>query len=103
MKPIQRNYQLEEDYWCIREFLREVSLHNNRHEFAWSLLLWDYWRLHVNENIFHFDLCDVITLWEANGQIVAMVNPDGDGEAFFQIHPAFQSDVSVSEMLDVAE
>jgi len=103
MKPIQRNYQLEEDYWSIREFLREVSLHNNRHEFAWSLLRWDYWRWHVNENIFHFDLCDVITLWEANGQIVAMVNPDGDGEAFFQIHPAFQSDVSVSEMLDVAE
>jgi len=33
---------------------------------------------------------DVVTLWELNGQIVAMVNPDGDNEAFFQIHPAFQ-------------
>ena len=103
MKPIQRNYQLEEDYWCIREFLREVSLQNCRHDFSWSLLRWDYWRWHGNENISHFNLQDVITLWEANGQIVAMVNPDGDGEAFFQIHPAFQSDVSVSEMLDVAE
>jgi ribosomal protein S18 acetylase RimI-like enzyme len=46
---------------------------------------------------------DVVTLWEANGQIVAMVNPDGDNEAFFQIHPAFQDQVSVSEMLDAAE
>ena len=103
MKPILRNYQSEEDYWCIREFLREVSMLNNCHDFAWSLLRWDYWRWHVNENIFHFDLREVVTLWELNGQIVAMVNPDGDGEAFFQIYPAFRDDVAMSEMLDVAE
>ena len=103
MKPIMRTYQTEEDYWCIREFLREVSMLNNRHDFAWSLLRWDYWRWHVNENIFHFDLCDAIHLWEANGQIVAMLNPDGRGEAFFQIHPAFRDEVSMSEMLDAAE
>ena len=98
-----RSYQTEEDYWCIREFLREVSMLNNRHDFSWPLLRWDYWRWHVNENIFHFDLCDVIHLWEKNGQIAAMLNPDGNGEAFFQIHPAFQDEVSISEMLDVAE
>ncbi len=103
MKPILRNYQTEEDYWCIREFLREVSMLNCRHDFAWSLLRWDYWRWHVNENIFHFNLQDVVTLWEADGQIVAMVNPDGDGEAFFQVHPAYRNEVSTLEMLDVAE
>ena len=103
MKPIQRPYQTEEDYWCIREFLREVSLHNNRRDFSWSLLRWDYWRWHVNENIFHMKLEDVVTLWELNGQIVAMLNPDSDNEAFFQIHPAYQSEVSMPEMLDVAE
>jgi GNAT superfamily N-acetyltransferase len=103
MKPTLRNFQFEEDYWRIREFLREVSMQNNRHDFSWSLLRWDYWRWHVNENIFHFDLCDVIQLWEANGHIVAMLNPDGSGEAFFQIHPAFRDEVSKSEMLDVAE
>jgi GNAT superfamily N-acetyltransferase len=103
MKPILRNYQKEEDYWCIREFLREVSLLNNRHDFAWSLLRWDYWRWHVNENIFHFALQDVITLWELSGRIVAMLNPDGDGEAFFQVHPAYRGEISVAEMLEVAE
>jgi len=103
MKPNPRTYQFEEDYWCIREFLREVSLLNCRHDFSWSLLRWDYWRWHVNENLFKFKLEDVITLWEANGQIVAMLNPDGNGEAFFQVHPAFREDVSISEMLDVAE
>ena len=103
MKPIMRNYQTEEDYWCIREFLREVSLLNNRHDFAWCLLRWDYWHWHINENIFHFKLDDVITLWECDGQIAAMLNPDSPGEAFFQIHPYYREIVSISDMLDVAE
>ena len=103
MKPIMRNYQTEEDYWCIREFLREVSLLNNRHDFSWSLLRWDYWRWHINENIFQFKLDEVITLWEADGRIVAMTNPDGRGEAFFQIHPDYLSSIPISEMLDAAE
>ena len=103
MKLIMRNYQTEQDYWSIREFLREVSLLNDRHDFAWSLLRWDYWRWHVNENIFQFNLQDVITLWEADGKIVAMLNPDGPGEAFFQIHPAILDEFSVADMLDVAE
>jgi GNAT superfamily N-acetyltransferase len=103
MKPIQRNYQTEEDYWCIREFLREVFTLNNRHDFAWDVLRWDYWRWHISENIFHFRLEDVITLWEVDGQIAAMLNPDHDDEAFFQIHPAFRSQISVADMLDVAE
>jgi ribosomal protein S18 acetylase RimI-like enzyme len=98
-----RNYQSEEDYWCIREFLREVSLLNNRHDFAWSLLRWDYWRWHVNENIFHLKLQDVVTLWETDGRIVAVLNPDTPGEAFFQAHPDYCDIVSISDMLDVAE
>jgi GNAT superfamily N-acetyltransferase len=103
MKPTLRNYQTEEDYWCIREFLREVSLYNNRHDFSWSLLRWDYWRWHVNENIFHQKLEDVVTLWEMNEKIVAMLNADTPGEAFFQIHPAYRDQVCISEMLAVAE
>ena len=87
LRAIPRPYHTQEDYWYIREFLRDVSLHNNRRDFSWSLLRWDYWRWHVNENIFHFNLQDVITVWKLNRQIVAMVNPDGEGEAFFQIHP----------------
>ena len=81
MKPSMRNYQTEEDYWCVRGFLREVSLLNDRHDFSWPLLRWDYWRWHINENIYQFKLEDVITLWKAKGRIVAMLNPDGPGEA----------------------
>lgn len=103
MKTSLRTYQTEEDYWRIRQYLREVSLLNDRHDYAWSLLRWDYWRWHVNANIFKFKLEDVITLWELNGQIAAMLNPDSRGEAFFQIHPAFRKNMSVAEMLDVAK
>jgi GNAT superfamily N-acetyltransferase len=103
MKQTIRNYQSEEDYWCIREFLREVFLLNGRHDFAWDLLRWDYWRWHINENIYHFKLEDVITLWEAKGRIVAMLNPDTPGEAFFQVHPAYHSPELLTGMLDIAE
>ena len=43
MKLTLRAYQDEKDYWHIREFLREVSLSNNRHDYSWPLLRWDYW------------------------------------------------------------
>ena len=103
MKTTIRTYQDETDYWPIREFLREVSLCNDRHEFSWSLLRWDYWVWHVNMNIFHLQLEDVIYLWESDGQIVAMLNPDTPGEAFFQVHPAYHNESILNEMLDVAE
>lgn len=103
MQPTMRNYQTEKDYWRIREFLREVTIHNDYHEYSWSLLRWDYWRWHVNENIFQMKLEDVITLWHMDGQIIAMLNPDTPGEAFFQIHPAYREQISIPEMLDVAE
>jgi hypothetical protein len=39
MKPILRPYQSDKDYWCVREFLREVSFHNNRHDMLRGMLL----------------------------------------------------------------
>jgi GNAT superfamily N-acetyltransferase len=97
-----RNYQNENDYWQIRDFLREVYLLNDRHEYSWSLLRWDYWVWHVNMNIFHVPLEKVIHIWQVDGQIVAMLNPDGNGKAFFQIHPAYRSAELFSEMLEIA-
>jgi GNAT superfamily N-acetyltransferase len=98
-----RPYQSEDDYWRIRAFLREVSLLNDRHDYAWSLLRWDYWRWHVIENIFKLNLPDVVSLWESENKIVAVLNPDSPGEAFFQVHPGFHEQGLVAEMLDIAE
>jgi len=70
MKPTLRTYQTEDDYWRIREFLREVFLLNDRHEYSWSLLRWDYWIWHVNMNI-------------------AVVVREGDGWKFAQMNFSF--------------
>jgi mycothiol synthase len=103
MKPTLRSYQSENDYWRIREFLRECFLLNGRREYCWSLLRWDYWMWHVNENIFQFKVQDVTRLWELDGKIVAMLNTDGPAEAYFQVHPAYCGDDLWPEMLDIAE
>jgi GNAT superfamily N-acetyltransferase len=103
LKPTLRTYQGESDYWRIREFLREVSIHNDRRDFSWSLLRWDYWVWHINMNIHHLKLEVAVHLWEVEGQLVAMLNADTPGEAFFQVHPSYHSAELLNEMLDVAE
>jgi GNAT superfamily N-acetyltransferase len=103
MKPTLRLYRAENDYWQIREFLREVSLLNDRHDYSWPLLRWDYWIWHINMNIYHLKLEEVVHLWEVDGQIVAMLNPDTPGEAFFQIHPSYHREEILSAMLAAAE
>ena len=103
MKTIICNYQNEDDSVHIRRFLQEVSLLNDRHEYSWSLLRWDYWVWHVNMNIFHLDLKEVVHLWMADGKLVAMLNPDTPGEAFFQVHPMHHTEALLGEMLDMAE
>jgi mycothiol synthase len=104
MKLIQRKYRQDDDQWKIRQFLREVFLLNNRHEFSWPLYRWDYWRWHVNENIFKFNLEAAVFLWETtDGKLVAALHPDGSGEAFLQVHPDFRTPELEVEMMSVAE
>jgi len=104
MKLIQRKYKHDNDQWRIRQFLREVYLLNNRHEFSWSIFRWDYWRWHVNENIFKFNLEAAVFLWETtDGKLVAALHPDGTGEAFLQVHPEFRTPELEVEMMSVAE
>ncbi len=104
MKLILRKYRTESDGEKIRQFLREVFLANDRREISWPLYRWDYWRWHVNENIFKFDLSAAIFLWETpDGRLAAVLNPDGPGEAFLQVHPEFHTPELEVEMLSTAE
>ena len=50
MKLTMRPYGGEDDYWRIREFLREVFLRNGRREWTWQVARLDYWRWHVAAN-----------------------------------------------------
>ncbi len=104
MRLTLRKYQSDADDNRIRQFLREVFLCNDRREYCWPLYRWDYWRWHVNENIFRFELGAAIFLWETRqGDLVAVLNPDRPDEAFLQVHPDFRSPELEVEMISTAE
>ncbi len=104
MNLIRSKYSSDNDYWLIRQFLREVFLLNDRREVSWPLYRWDYWRWHVNENIFQFNLEAAVWLWKtSDDRLAAVLHPARAGEAFLQVHPAFHTlDLDV-EMILAAE
>lgn len=99
-----RPYQTDDDYWRIRQFLRETYLLNGRWEYCWQAYRFDYWRWHGVENIGDGPLETSVFLWETpRGDLRAMLNAEGRGDAFLQIHPdVVQADL-VEEMVAVAE
>jgi mycothiol synthase len=101
----RRMIGLEDDYWRIRAFLREVMLLNDRHHLSWPVARLDYWRWHV---VLNCEVCppveEVTTLWETPaGDIAAVLNPEGMGEAHLQVHPGLVTSDLVEEMIATAE
>ena len=104
MKLTLRKYQNDADGEKIRQFLREIYLLHGRREVGWPVYRWDYWRWHVNENIFRFNLGVAVFLWETDdGRLAAVLHPDGAGEAFLQVHPDFYSPELDLAMMNIAE
>ncbi len=104
MPLIMRRYQHEEDYWRIREFLRQVFLLNCRRELSWQPYRFDYWRWHGIENMGHGRLEEDVFLWEtADGHLAAVLNREGPGQVFLQVHPSARTADLEEEMIAVAE
>ncbi len=105
MKTTMRNYRDENDYWRIRQFLREVMILNGLQEFSWSVMRLDYWRGHLIANCQSSDPLEKVTcLWETgDGQIAAVLNPEDRGNAFLQVHPAFKTKELEEEMIATTE
>jgi len=104
MTLTRRNFQTPEDYWRIRDFLRRVFLLNARRELAWQVYRFDYWRWHGIENLGDGRLEEDVFLWEAsNGEIAAVLNREGPGEAFLQVHPCLRTPDLEEEMIAAAE
>jgi len=100
-----RPYQSDDDFWRIRNFLREVFLLNGQREHSWHAARFDYWRWHL---VMNCQCCDpvpeVTYLWEtAVGQIAATINPVVSGELRLHIHPHFRTPELENEMLAQAE
>lgn len=105
MKPMMRAYQNEDDFWRMREFLREVMRLNGLREYSWHVARLEYARWHTCLNCANVTLDEVAFLWEdAGGDLVAFLMPDGGrGEAHLNVHPAHQTAELEEKMLDVAE
>jgi ribosomal protein S18 acetylase RimI-like enzyme len=104
MKISFRPYQTEDDFWRMREFLRQVFLLNHRLERCWHVARLEYARWHCCLNCANVGLEEVAYLWESDGQLIAFVMPDGGrGEAHFCVHPEVRTRELEQEMLDVAE
>ena len=104
MKLTQRPYQTEEDYWALRDFLRDVFLQNGRRQFSWPVARLYYWRWHVAPNCGGCPIEEGIFLWEDDdGRIVAVLNPEDAGHAHLQVDPRFRASELEEEMLCLAE
>ncbi len=104
MKPTFRPYHTEDDFWRMREFLREVFLLNNCLQRSWHVARLDYARWHMMLNCAKVRLEDVAFLWEEADHLVAILIPDGGpGEAHLCVHPSLRTLELEEEMLCVAE
>ena len=104
MKATFRPYQTEDDFWRMREFLRRVFLLNGRRLQSWHVGRLEYARWHTCINCAQVRIEDVSFLRETDGEITAILLPDGGrGEAFPSVHPGLRSLELEEEMLDVAE
>lgn len=99
-----RPYRTEDDFWRMREFLREVLLLNNYLQRSWHVARLDYARWHMMLNCAKVRLEDVTFLWEEADRLIAILIPDGGpGEAHLCVHPSLRTLDLEEEMLFVAE
>jgi mycothiol synthase len=104
MKLIMRSYQSEDDFWRVRNFLREVFLLNNCRMLSWPVARWDYWRWHGILNLSDGKLEEHVFFWETeDNRIGAVLNREGAGQTFLQIHPEFKTAGLEEEMIIQAE
>jgi mycothiol synthase len=106
--PVERTMRTlehENDFWRIRNFLREVFLLNGRRERSWHVARLDYWRWHFIANCGTCGPVEQVTrIWEtSDGQIAGVLHPVASGEAFLHLHPRFRTPAQEDEMLAYAE
>lgn len=105
MKLTHRPHRTEEDFWRVRNFLRETFLLHDRIERNWNVARIDYWRWHLIMNCHERDsLESSLFFWETeDGEIAAVLNAIVTGEARLHMHPKFRSLQLQDEMLAQAE
>jgi mycothiol synthase len=101
----RRAYAGDDDYWRIRNFLRELLLADDLRPASWLTARWDYWRWHGISNVEPQALEDVVHLWQdTDERVVAVANAEGVGQAFLQVRPEAVGDTElIRQMLEASE
>jgi mycothiol synthase len=91
----------EDDYGPIRQFLIDTYPITGP-GFNWEIRRWDGWRWYSADPVWQPEWEAQFRLWETpDGQIAALVHPDGAGLAALQVHPHYRH--LEPAMLDWAE
>ena len=103
MKLNMRAYEAP-DFWKIRAYLRETFLLNDREELNWQAYRFEYWVWHGVANLDQGPLEEKVFLRETpDGELAAVLNAEGKGNAFLQMHPEFRTEALEEEMISIAE
>lgn len=105
MTPTFCRYQTDEEFWRIRNFLREVFLLNNRTEHSWNVARLDYWRWHFILTCHETGPFEEVTVgWKTeSGEIAAILHPICHDEVRLHIHPHFRTVELEDEIIAYAE
>lgn len=88
MTVTQRSYHRSEDFDRVGRFLIRHYQSGNR-DGNWLQPTWEYMHFHP---MLEDSSLDRIRIWEDSGELIAVVHYEAYlGEAFFQIHPAFET------------
>jgi ribosomal protein S18 acetylase RimI-like enzyme len=100
-----RPYRTEDDFWRLRQFLRETMILHGLREHSWHVARLDYWRWHCIENCRACAPLEQVTfLWETpDGQLAAALHPEEAGQVFLQVHPEHETGELEEEMIALAE
>ena len=95
----------EDDFWRVRNFLREIFLLNGRLEHSWNVARLDYWRWHYIKTCHTIESVEKgLVFWEnTDGKMIAALNHLGGSELRLHVHPHFRSAEMEDEMLAYAE
>lgn len=105
MKLTLRPLSDPNDYFRVRNFLREVFLLNVRLEHSWHVARLDYWRWHFIATCqFTAPFEQVAVAWETeHGQFAAVLHPFSRDEIRLHIHPHFRSAALEDEIFAFVE
>lgn len=86
-----RPLQCEADFWRVRDLL-VATYACTPLGFNWEIRRWDGSRFHHATDDWFARSARAVQLWEtSDGQLVGVVNPEGEGNAHLQLHPDFRT------------